>query len=116
MQRTADEVSTAGRCAEIRSPDLTRLPRADDVVDDLADALGGIGVLACRSGVTPGAPETSPRWRSSVLRDRPLLGRTVPAGRRTRGGVSGGADGQVGQFPGDPSHGGLRFVAGLARA
>jgi NAD(P)-dependent dehydrogenase (short-subunit alcohol dehydrogenase family) len=49
-QDTADEVRKAGRRAEIRSLDLTRLPDAADVVDNLADALGGIGVLVNNAG------------------------------------------------------------------
>src|SRR5215212_1017244 len=38
-QRTADEVRRTGRRAEIRALDLTRLPEAADVIDDLADVL-----------------------------------------------------------------------------
>ena len=39
-ERTAPEVRAAGRRAEVRHLDLTRLPQAADVVDELADALG----------------------------------------------------------------------------
>src|ERR687893_1270912 len=44
-EATAEEVRGLGRRAEVRHVDLTRLPEAADVVDDLADALGGIDVL-----------------------------------------------------------------------
>src|SRR5829696_205163 len=49
-QATADEVRRTGRRAEVRHLDLTRLPGAADVVDDLADALGGIDVLVNCAG------------------------------------------------------------------
>ena len=39
-ERTATEVRAAGRRAEVRHLDLTRLPEAAAVVDELADALG----------------------------------------------------------------------------
>src|ERR671921_347208 len=38
---TAEEVRAAGRRAEVRHVDLTQLPQAADVVDELAEALGG---------------------------------------------------------------------------
>ena len=40
-QGTADEVRELGRRAEVRRLDLEGLPEAADVVDDLAEALGG---------------------------------------------------------------------------
>jgi short-subunit dehydrogenase len=40
-ERTAEEVRSHGRRAEVRDLDLTRLPGAADVVDELADALDG---------------------------------------------------------------------------
>jgi NAD(P)-dependent dehydrogenase (short-subunit alcohol dehydrogenase family) len=40
-QDTAEEVRAAGRRAEVRRLDLEQLPEAVDVVDELADALGG---------------------------------------------------------------------------
>jgi NAD(P)-dependent dehydrogenase (short-subunit alcohol dehydrogenase family) len=49
-QETAELVRRAGRRAELRHLDLTRLPGAADVVDDLADALGGIDVLVNDAG------------------------------------------------------------------
>src|SRR5688500_19165520 len=42
---TAEEVRRLGRRAEVRHLDLTQLTGAADVVDELADALGGVDVL-----------------------------------------------------------------------
>jgi NAD(P)-dependent dehydrogenase (short-subunit alcohol dehydrogenase family) len=47
---TAQEVEAAGGRAEVRRLDLTALPQAADVVDDLAEALGGLAVLVNNSG------------------------------------------------------------------
>src|SRR5829696_3704647 len=49
-QETAAEVQRTGRRVEVRHLDLTRLPDAADVVDELADALGGIDVLVNCAG------------------------------------------------------------------
>src|SRR3954466_7592849 len=61
-QRTADEVRKTGQRAEIRHLDLTRLPEAAEVVDDLADALGGLGVLVNCAGVAHAAPVLDTAW------------------------------------------------------
>src|SRR3954464_14773254 len=47
---TAEEVRALGRRAEVRPLDLTRLPEAADVVDELAGALGGVDVLVNDAG------------------------------------------------------------------
>jgi NAD(P)-dependent dehydrogenase (short-subunit alcohol dehydrogenase family) len=44
-QATAQQVRSLGRRAEVRGLDLTRLPEAAAVVDELAEALGGVDVL-----------------------------------------------------------------------
>jgi NAD(P)-dependent dehydrogenase (short-subunit alcohol dehydrogenase family) len=85
-QRTADEVRKTGRRAEIRQLDLTRLPGAAEVVDDLADALGGIGVLVNCAGVgttTPVLDTCYDEWRRvlDVDLDGPFL-LSQRAGRR----------------------------------
>ncbi|MGY1636542.1 SDR family oxidoreductase [Geodermatophilus sp. SYSU D00742] len=49
-EATAEEVRGLGRRAEVRHLDLTRLPGAADVVDDLAEALGGVDVLVNDAG------------------------------------------------------------------
>jgi NAD(P)-dependent dehydrogenase (short-subunit alcohol dehydrogenase family) len=49
-EATAEEVRGLGRRAEVRHLDLTRLPGAADVVDELAEALGGLDVLVNDAG------------------------------------------------------------------
>jgi NAD(P)-dependent dehydrogenase (short-subunit alcohol dehydrogenase family) len=49
-EATAAEVREHGVRAEIRHLDLTSLPEAADVVDDVAEALGGIDVLVNNAG------------------------------------------------------------------
>jgi hypothetical protein len=49
-EETAAEVRGLGRRAEVRHLDLTRLPGAADVVDELAEALGGVDVLVNNAG------------------------------------------------------------------
>jgi NAD(P)-dependent dehydrogenase (short-subunit alcohol dehydrogenase family) len=49
---TAEEVRRHGRRAEVRKLDLLKLPKAADVIDQLADALGGIDVLVNNSGTS----------------------------------------------------------------
>jgi NAD(P)-dependent dehydrogenase (short-subunit alcohol dehydrogenase family) len=49
-EATAEEVRGTGRRAEVRQLDLTRLPGAADVVDELAETLGGIDVLVNCAG------------------------------------------------------------------
>ena len=40
-QETLEAVEAAGRRGEVRQLDLTELPEAADVIDELADSLGG---------------------------------------------------------------------------
>jgi NAD(P)-dependent dehydrogenase (short-subunit alcohol dehydrogenase family) len=49
---TADEVRSHGRRAEVRRLDLADLPAAAQVIDELADALGGVDVLVNNSGTS----------------------------------------------------------------
>lgn len=55
-ERTAAEVRALGRRAELRRLDLTDLPAAADVVDSLADALGGVDVLVNDAGIAVSTP------------------------------------------------------------
>src|SRR5919206_3328469 len=55
-QATVEEVRALGRRAELRHLDLTRLPDAADVVDELADALGGVDVLVNDAGTGHSTP------------------------------------------------------------
>ncbi len=49
-RETLSAVEAAGRRGEIRHLDLTVLPDAAKVIDDLADSLGGLGVLVNNAG------------------------------------------------------------------
>ena len=51
-RETAREVESAGRRAEVRRLDLLDLPDAADVIDELADELGGVDVLVNNSGTS----------------------------------------------------------------
>jgi NAD(P)-dependent dehydrogenase (short-subunit alcohol dehydrogenase family) len=55
-ERTAEEVRAHGRRAEVARLDLTRLPDAAGVVDDLAERLGRIDVLVNNSGTGTATP------------------------------------------------------------
>jgi NAD(P)-dependent dehydrogenase (short-subunit alcohol dehydrogenase family) len=95
-QRTADEVRKTGRRAEIRALDLSRLPEAADVVDDLADALGGLGVLVnCAGTGSSGSllDTTWEDWRRVVAVD--LEGPFLCAQRAARRMVAAGRGGRI---------------------
>jgi NAD(P)-dependent dehydrogenase (short-subunit alcohol dehydrogenase family) len=92
---TAAEVRSLGRRCEIRQLDLTRLPQAAAVVDELADALGGLGVLVNNAGTGISSPVVDTdyeQWRKvlSVDLDGPFLcgqraaRRLISAGRGGR--------------------------------
>ena len=53
---TAQEISAAGQQVELAQVDLTELPQAAKVVDDLADALGRVDVLVNNAGVGHSSP------------------------------------------------------------
>jgi NAD(P)-dependent dehydrogenase (short-subunit alcohol dehydrogenase family) len=77
-EETAAQVRALGRRAEVRNLDLTQLPRAADVVDDLADALGGVDVLVNDAGTghrTPLLELDLDTWREVLATD--LGGRIV---------------------------------------
>src|SRR5918997_981158 len=61
-ERTAAEVRGTGRRCEVAELDLTRLPEAAAVVDDLADRLGGVGVLVNNAGTGASAPFVDTSW------------------------------------------------------
>jgi NAD(P)-dependent dehydrogenase (short-subunit alcohol dehydrogenase family) len=60
---TAREVEEKGVRAEVRHLDLTKLPGAADVIDELMEALGGIDVLVNGSGTGAGAPFLEFSWK-----------------------------------------------------
>ena len=53
---TREEVQAVGRRAEVRRLDLSRLPDAADVIDELAGALGGVDVLVNNAAAAHSAP------------------------------------------------------------
>jgi NAD(P)-dependent dehydrogenase (short-subunit alcohol dehydrogenase family) len=95
-QATAEEVRGTGRRAEVRHLDLTRLPGAADVVDELADALGGIDVLVNCAGT--GAAELLldtdyETWRTVLATD--LDGAFLCLQRAARRMVAAGRGGRI---------------------
>jgi NAD(P)-dependent dehydrogenase (short-subunit alcohol dehydrogenase family) len=95
-ERTAEEVRGTGRRAELRHLDLTALPGAADVVDDLADALGGIDVLVNCAGEGHASPllETGyDTWRAVLATD--LDGAFLCLQRAARRMVAAGRGGRI---------------------
>jgi NAD(P)-dependent dehydrogenase (short-subunit alcohol dehydrogenase family) len=93
---TADEVRALGRRAEVRHLDLTHLPEAADVVDDLAEALGGIDVLVNDAGTghsTPLLELDLGTWREVLATD--LDGAFLCLQRAARRMVAAGHGGRI---------------------
>ncbi|MGK5444328.1 SDR family oxidoreductase [Micromonospora sp. URMC 105] len=93
-ERTAGEVRALGRRCEVAELDLTRLPDAAVVVDELADRLGGLGVLVNNAGVGESAPFVETGWEQwrqvlAVDLDGPFLC-SQRAARRMRAAGRGG--------------------------
>jgi NAD(P)-dependent dehydrogenase (short-subunit alcohol dehydrogenase family) len=59
---TAREIAEAGSESEVRRLDLTNLPDAADVIDELADVLGGIDVLVNNAGISRRVPFVDLTW------------------------------------------------------
>lgn len=71
-QETADEVRSHGRRAVVRQLDTTAVPDCGDVVDALAEELGGVDVFVNNAGTGDNAPllEMSyEAWRHTVMTD-----------------------------------------------
>jgi hypothetical protein len=95
-QETAEEVRRHGRAAEVRRLDLTELPGAADVIDELADALGGVDVLVNGAGTgtaTPLLDLSFDDWRTVVATD--LDGAFLCLQRAARRMVAGGRGGRI---------------------
>ena len=95
-EATAQEVRALGRRAEVRHLDLTRLPGAADVVDDLAEALGGVDVLVNDAGTghrTPLLELDLDTWREVLATD--LDGAFLCLQRAARRMVAAGRGGRI---------------------
>src|SRR5215213_4176227 len=95
-EATAEEVRGLGRRAEVRHVDLTRLPEAADVVDELADALGGVDVLVNVAGAghsTPVLELDYDTWREVLAAD--LDGAFLCLQRAARRMVAAGRGGRI---------------------
>jgi NAD(P)-dependent dehydrogenase (short-subunit alcohol dehydrogenase family) len=93
---TAEEVRSHGGRAEVRRLDLADLPDAADVIDELADALGGVDVLVNCSGTSRkgGMLELSYEdWRHTLAVD--LDGPFLCAQRAGRRMVAQGRGGRI---------------------
>jgi NAD(P)-dependent dehydrogenase (short-subunit alcohol dehydrogenase family) len=69
---SAEEVRSAGRRAEVRRLDLARLPDAVDVIDELAESLGGVYALVNNAGTSRQAPALElsyDEWRETLAVD-----------------------------------------------
>src|SRR3954453_823859 len=95
-ERTAEEVRALGRRAEVRRLDLTKLPAAADVVDELAEALGGVDVLVNDAGTghtTPVLDLDYDTWREVLATD--LDGAFLCLQRAARRMVAAGRGGRI---------------------
>jgi hypothetical protein len=95
-EETAGQVRALGRRAEVRHLDLTQLPGAADVVDDLAEALGGVDVLVNDAGTghrTPLLELDLDTWREVLATD--LDGAFLCLQRAARRMVAGGRGGRI---------------------
>src|SRR5919107_3901847 len=95
-EATAEEVRALGRRAEVRHVDLTRLPEAADVVDELAEALGGVDVLVNDAGTghsTPLLDLDLATWREVMATD--LDGAFLCLQRGARRMVAAGRGGRI---------------------
>jgi NAD(P)-dependent dehydrogenase (short-subunit alcohol dehydrogenase family) len=93
---TAREIEDAGRRCEVRALDLTELPGAADVIDALADALGGVDVLVNNAGISRKAPFvelTYEDWRDTFAVD--LDGAFLCAQRAARRLIAQGRGGRI---------------------
>jgi NAD(P)-dependent dehydrogenase (short-subunit alcohol dehydrogenase family) len=95
-EATAEEVRAQGRRAEVRHLDLTRLPEAADVIDELAEALGGVDVLVNDAGTghrTPLLELDLRAWREVLATD--LDGAFLCLQRAARRMVDAGRGGRI---------------------
>jgi NAD(P)-dependent dehydrogenase (short-subunit alcohol dehydrogenase family) len=95
-KETAAKVTEAGRSAEVRHLDLSRLPEAADTIDDLIQAMDGVDVFVNNSGTSKMAPFLDlsyDDWRDTLSID--LDGAFLCAQRAARHMVSRGDGGRI---------------------
>ena len=95
-RETAQEVESHGRRAEVRQLDLSRLPEAGEVIDDLAEALDGLDVLVNNAGQgssTPMVEMAFDEWRDVLAVN--LDGAFVCSQRAVRRMIDAGAGGRI---------------------
>jgi NAD(P)-dependent dehydrogenase (short-subunit alcohol dehydrogenase family) len=96
-QETLEAVETVGRRGEVRRLDLTDLPGAADVIDELADLLGGVDVLVNNAGTGDPTGEflelPYEEWRRVI--DTNLSGAFLCAQRAARRMVEAGNGGRI---------------------
>jgi NAD(P)-dependent dehydrogenase (short-subunit alcohol dehydrogenase family) len=93
---TAHEIEAAGTESESRRLDLTQLPGAADVIDELAGALGGVDVFVNNAGMsrrTPFVDLTWHDWRETLAVD--LDGAFLCAQRAARRMIAQGRGGRI---------------------
>ncbi len=93
---TAEEVRSAGRGAEVRRLDLTDLPSAQPVIEDLIDALGGVDVFVNNAGRGGGGTfldHTLEDWQNEI--DVNLTGAFLCAQAAARRMVAAGGGGRI---------------------
>jgi NAD(P)-dependent dehydrogenase (short-subunit alcohol dehydrogenase family) len=95
-EATAEKVRSLGRTAHVAHLDLTQLESCGDVVDDLADRLGGLDVFVNNAGTGSSVPFvdlTLAEWRRVVAVD--LDGAFVCLQRAARRMVAAGTGGRI---------------------
>jgi NAD(P)-dependent dehydrogenase (short-subunit alcohol dehydrogenase family) len=96
-QKTLEAVRAAGRRGEVRRLDLTELPGAADVIDELSDALDGIDVLVNNAGTGDPTGEflnlSYEEWQQVI--DTNLSGAFLCAQRAARRMVDAGNGGRI---------------------
>src|SRR4051812_348883 len=95
-QETAEEVRRAGRRAEVRQIDLTRLGEVQAVVGELADSLGGVNALVNNAGTgasTPFVEVDLEEWRQVI--DTDLTGAFLAAQEVARRMIDAGEGGRI---------------------
>src|SRR3954451_24431664 len=93
---TALEIEQLGQRVEVRQLDLTRLPEAAAVIDELADALGGLDVLVNNAGTGISSPFVEQAYDDfrHVL-DVDLVGPFLCGQRAARRMTAGGNGGRI---------------------